>query len=767
MRVQFWGTRGSVPSPGPSTARYGGNTSCVTVRADDGTLIILDCGTGARPLGLSLLAEPKPIRAHMLIGHTHWDHIQGLPFFVPAFLPDTELTIHAPAGFEQSLAESLAGQMQHSYFPLALQELRSRIVLHDLEEGTFQLGGVTVETHYLNHTAPTLGYRISAGGVTMVYATDHEPYWHGTNGFIHPGDRDHIDFIRGADLLVHDAQYTLEEYPTKVSWGHSTIPYVTEVAMEAGVKRLALFHHDPTRDDAAVARLEAQAQAMAAARRSRLEVFAAAEGQDIYLPENAAALPPAMTNSAFMRASVVGARILVAIDDPERARLVSTALTKDRFELIMATDGHAALSEAMLHRPDMVVLDARLPGLDSSQLVQALRSSSITERVPVLMITSSMADEAALRGLTMGATDCLAEPLSVPMLRFRVRMWLLRSSRDSSPVVHITGAANGNGLPVVAAPVEDVDDVPAAGLEARMARRARLLADLPLFRGLPSEQLLDLARQATEYVFAPGADIIRQGDPGDALYVIVSGQVTVRASRAEGGPEALLGTLGPGAVFGEMALVDDGPRSATVRAQARTRTVILRRNDFLAGLASSAGLARALLLTLSNRLREADLLLAREAPDPVTGLMSRRTFEDYFEREAALARQRSGTVAVLLVWGDWPTAPDDDGNQTDIEEETERALADAVRKAVRATDVIARWDTRRLVVLLTEWVHRDTKPVVTRMQHNFRELVKERGLSHSVTLRSGEVILTSFDVQLAEVIEEAQAAAAGMRGEHQ
>lgn len=155
--------------------------------------------------------------------------------------------------------------------------------------------------------------------------------------------------------------------------------------------------------------------------------------------------------------------------------------------------------------------------------------------------------------------------------------------------VIVTGDNHRKDLPAEASPLEPIDDAPTAGLEVRMARRARLLSDLPLFRGLPPEQLLGLARQATEGVYAPGADIIRQGEPGDALYVIVSGQVTVRASRAEGGPEALLGTLGLGSVFGEMALVDDGPRSATVRAQARTRCVILRRNDFLAGWRVPAG----------------------------------------------------------------------------------------------------------------------------------------------------------------------------------
>jgi len=142
MHVRFWGTRGSIPAPGPRTAKYGGNTPCVELRTKDGTLIILDCGTGVRPLGLHLLkSSPLPLRINLLIGHTHWDHIQGFPFFNPAFLPDTELNIYAPLGFQRSVEEVLAGQMQYSYFPVTLRDLRSRMHFTELEEGCFRLGG--------------------------------------------------------------------------------------------------------------------------------------------------------------------------------------------------------------------------------------------------------------------------------------------------------------------------------------------------------------------------------------------------------------------------------------------------------------------------------------------------------------------------------------------------------------------------------------------------------------------------------------------------
>ncbi len=282
LKVRFWGTRGSVPTPGDKTAIYGGNTSCVEIRTSDDDLIVLDCGTGIRELGRELMRGPGPFRIHLLIGHTHWDHIQGFPFFMPAFMPGTELNIYAPLGFQRSLQESLSGQMQHPYFPVELNDLPSRIHYHELEEGFFRIGDVLVETQYLNHTAPAIGYRISSGNTTVAYVTDHESYWLSTNGsFPHPGDQRHIAFLRNADLLVHDAQYTCEEYKTKIGWGHSTIDYAVDIAMAAGVKRLALFHHDPTHNDATVQGLEAAARKRVEDTGSDLDVFAAAEGMQL------------------------------------------------------------------------------------------------------------------------------------------------------------------------------------------------------------------------------------------------------------------------------------------------------------------------------------------------------------------------------------------------------------------------------------------------------------------------------------------------------
>src|SRR5688572_2104286 len=197
------------------------------------------------------------MRLRLFLGHTHWDHIPGFPFFVPAFLPGAELNVNAPLGFQQSLEEAMSGQMEYSYFPVKLRDLRSRIHFTELEEGFFRIGNVLVETQYLNHTAPTIAYRVSSGGVTVAYVTDHEPFWNSPGpAFHHPGDQRHIQFLKGTDLVIHDTQYTNEEYRTKLGWGHSPADYATDISAAAGVPRLALFHHDPTHDDEAIKRIE-------------------------------------------------------------------------------------------------------------------------------------------------------------------------------------------------------------------------------------------------------------------------------------------------------------------------------------------------------------------------------------------------------------------------------------------------------------------------------------------------------------------------------
>ena len=295
MRVRFWGTRGSVPTPGPTTVRYGGNTSCVEMRTDAGTLFIFDSGTGIRELGLHLARQGGTLSAHLMLGHTHWDHISGFPFFSPAFVPGNRLVIYGARDLDRSLRDVLAGQMHYTYFPVPLGDLRADIEFTELEEGKIRIEDAVVRTHYLNHTAVCMGYRLEADGASVAYITDHEPYGVVEDGlrrgFVHGGDRRLIEFVRGVDLLIEDAQYTPEEYAARRGWGHGSMDYVTDLAIEAGVRRLALFHHEPTHPDDDIDRMVASSRARAGETGSQLELFGAVEGQEVVItPPSAARL---------------------------------------------------------------------------------------------------------------------------------------------------------------------------------------------------------------------------------------------------------------------------------------------------------------------------------------------------------------------------------------------------------------------------------------------------------------------------------------------
>ena len=194
------------------------------------------------------------VDGHLLIGHTHWDHIQGLPFFAPLFQAGNVWHVYGPRGLDTSIDQTLAGQMQYTYFPVRLLDFGATIEYHDLVEGQLEIDDVTVTTRYLHHPALTLGYRLEADGATVVYSSDHEPHAVAdpAGDDLESRNRDealHVAFLRDADLLIHDAQYVAEEYPDKVGWGHSTVEYAVDVARAAAVRRLALFHHDPTRTD--------------------------------------------------------------------------------------------------------------------------------------------------------------------------------------------------------------------------------------------------------------------------------------------------------------------------------------------------------------------------------------------------------------------------------------------------------------------------------------------------------------------------------------
>jgi phosphoribosyl 1,2-cyclic phosphodiesterase len=297
MKVRFWGTRGSIPSPGPRTVRYGGNCSCVEVRTNAGELFIIDAGTGIRELGLSLIPN-GPVTAHLLLSHTHWDHISGFPFFPPAFMSGNRIIIYAARNIDKGLKEVMAGQMEYTYFPVTLQDMQAQIEYRELLEGTIRVGSATITTHYLNHTSICMGYRIEADGRSVVYVSDHEPYGLSLfgatpppevigrglqDGVLHTGDRRLIEWVQDADLVIQDSQYTPEEYPKKIGWGHGSADYVADVAILARVRQLALFHHDPLHDDDTIDGIVQYCRARIAKSHASVEVFGAAEGQFLEL----------------------------------------------------------------------------------------------------------------------------------------------------------------------------------------------------------------------------------------------------------------------------------------------------------------------------------------------------------------------------------------------------------------------------------------------------------------------------------------------------
>lgn len=273
MRVRFWGVRGSTPSPGSVTQKYGGNTACVELRVGSTErLIIIDAGSGIRTLGNVLMANDMssgPIKTDIFLSHTHWDHIMGYPFFTPIYVPTTEAKIYGPVTFEDDpLEDVVGGQMKYRYFPINVGELSSNIEYIRLKEDPFiDLGeGLHLSTKLLNHPITSLGYRFEYNGKVVCTCYDTEPF---RNLFVTDTEDPSYDevmalegeevateqnmvveqFFSGADLLIHDAQYTEEEYANRVNWGHTSMEYAVAAANRAGVKKLALFHHDPDRTD--------------------------------------------------------------------------------------------------------------------------------------------------------------------------------------------------------------------------------------------------------------------------------------------------------------------------------------------------------------------------------------------------------------------------------------------------------------------------------------------------------------------------------------
>jgi phosphoribosyl 1,2-cyclic phosphodiesterase len=247
MKIKVWGARGSVPAPGPETMRYGGNTSCVEVTLSDGSTLILDAGTGIRNLGLALPRVERPI--HILLTHLHLDHIQGLMFFAPAFRPESEITIWGPASPEASLQDRVGRYISAPLAPVEVRELPSLVSFREAEPHEWEIGPARVTAHAVTHRGPTLGYRIEDAGASFCYIPDHEP------GLGTPLSELEDDWIsgfglaRGASLLVHDCQYTDEEYPHHVGWGHAPVSDALTFGRRTGAERMLLFHHDPLHSD--------------------------------------------------------------------------------------------------------------------------------------------------------------------------------------------------------------------------------------------------------------------------------------------------------------------------------------------------------------------------------------------------------------------------------------------------------------------------------------------------------------------------------------
>jgi phosphoribosyl 1,2-cyclic phosphodiesterase/ActR/RegA family two-component response regulator len=296
--VKFWGVRGSIAAPGPETVHYGGNTSCVEVRSGS-DIIILDAGTGMRKLGLALAAEFKdrPIRLNVLLTHSHWDHIQGFPFFPPAYNLNNEVTICGFEGARQGLQSTLSTQMENPYFPISMEQMPGAITIRELKELSFKVGGIDVQAHFLNHPGICAGYRLFTPGGSISYLPDVELFQQlrirsKTGGDAAPRheletvpeeDRNVLEFIRDSDVLIIDSQYDAGEYEKHIGWGHSCFEDAVTLAMQGGVRRLFLFHHDPDHTDDQISRMVARAREMTQRHHSPLIVEAAREGCEVVL----------------------------------------------------------------------------------------------------------------------------------------------------------------------------------------------------------------------------------------------------------------------------------------------------------------------------------------------------------------------------------------------------------------------------------------------------------------------------------------------------
>ncbi|MET0270873.1 MAG: GAF domain-containing protein, partial [Sphingomonas sp.] len=471
VELRFWGTRGSLAKPGPDTVRYGGNTSCVEVVSSRGTRLVIDCGTGGHELGQAIMREGGPSRGHMLISHTHWDHIQGIPFFTPFFVPGHAWDLYAPQGFGESLRETLAGQMEYTYFPVTPEAFGAKVRYNNLGEGRFAIEDFTIHTRYLNHPALALAFRIEADGACLVYSCDHEPHdADAACGAVPLEDEDlaHAAFMDSADLIIHDAQYLAHEYAAKRGWGHSTLDYAVAVARAARVPKLVLTHHDPIRTDDAIDAAVAELRAAAPG----VDVIAAAEGMVIALgatgetgttPSRPA---PADAPDAIRHGPAAATpRVLLIAADEDVAARIARALRDEPIDLVRVRDAEDARA-AMALRPGLVLVEC---GLTAAGRVVAMLAAQGDDATPVVLLGGSGPSGDA-------AVDRLDEPWSCEYARTRIRTWLMRAechwSRAAIPADEAERLAALRALRLLDTPTEERFD--------RLTRMAAALFRVPV-----------------------------------------------------------------------------------------------------------------------------------------------------------------------------------------------------------------------------------------------------------------------------------------------
>jgi CheY-like chemotaxis protein len=406
-----------------------------------GQRFIFDCGTGARLLGLNLMAHaPKPITATVLFSHTHWDHIQGFPFFVPLFVPGNSLTVCGPQGAKRSLSKVLSGQMEFTYFPVELSQLGASITYRDMLEGAQEIDGVTVRAQLLNHPATALGYRVEADGASLAYLCDHEPYWESLwysgaepgkmESILHAGDLRHAAFMQDADVVIHDAQYTPEEYPGKRNWGHSTYAYVVGIAAAAKVKHLYLTHHDPSHDDDFLDHIESKAREVAASLGSPMEISCAREGfhsvvegdPEMVRAEEGTAKPVCVSGAD-------GSLLILIVDDDEDLRVFAReVLVRAGHRVVEASNAVEGLELIAKTPPDLLMLDLNMPDIDGFEVLRRLRADEAGQLIPVIVLTAQNQEESVRISFELGATDFLAKPFTPPQLDARVRSCFAHSA---------------------------------------------------------------------------------------------------------------------------------------------------------------------------------------------------------------------------------------------------------------------------------------------------------------------------------------------------